>query len=350
MRRVRPVRDRPASPDGVTCSMRALFAICAAFIVVCLIGYIPIMLKEKHVPRFDWGPEVNRNTSHYIRPDDNTTLLQPAGHSAGGCRPFLLVVVSSAVKNFPARNAIRQTWGAPANLPADVVIRFLVGTTANGSLVENLIAESEVHDDLVQQDFVDVYSNLTLKTVMMLKWVTSSCQPNYILKADEDMYVNIPRLHAYLKAEGRPDLITGALICNAEPRLDKYSKYFSPRYMFAARRFPAYVSGTAYVLGSDVAARLYRTALTTPLYHLEDVFLTGICASKLGVRPTDHVGFTFWRRAMEPCEFNAVMMAHELTPDELRAMWRRLQEPGLEAACAAASPPYKPRKLVKCRR
>lgn len=29
--------------------------------------------------------------------------------------------------------------------------------------------------DIIQEGFVDSYNNLTLKTVLMLKWVTKSC-------------------------------------------------------------------------------------------------------------------------------------------------------------------------------
>ena len=35
--------------------------------------------------------------------------------------------------------------------------------------------ESEVYGDIIQESFIDSYNNLTLKTVMMLKWVTNNC-------------------------------------------------------------------------------------------------------------------------------------------------------------------------------
>ena len=51
-------------------------------------------------PVFDWGPSVDRNLSHYVRPLQNTTLLQPRGHTADECRPLLLIVVMSAIRSF----------------------------------------------------------------------------------------------------------------------------------------------------------------------------------------------------------------------------------------------------------
>lgn len=50
---------------------------------------------------------------------------------------------------------------------------------------------------------------------------------------------------------------------------------YSPRYMFSGSRYPDYVSGTTYLMSSDVAAKLYSISLVTPIFHLEDVFITG---------------------------------------------------------------------------
>lgn len=38
-----------------------------------------------------------------------------------------------------------------------------------------LLNESEVYGDIIQESFIDSYNNLTLKTIMMLKWVNNNC-------------------------------------------------------------------------------------------------------------------------------------------------------------------------------
>lgn len=35
--------------------------------------------------------------------------------------------------------------------------------------------ESDYFGDIVQESFLDSYNNLTLKSIMMLKWVTTNC-------------------------------------------------------------------------------------------------------------------------------------------------------------------------------
>ncbi len=56
---------------------------------------------------------------------------------------------------------------------------FLVGTATNSDTSDELQSkinyESEVYDDLIQENFVDSYNNLTLKSILMLKWVKNNC-------------------------------------------------------------------------------------------------------------------------------------------------------------------------------
>ena len=55
--------------------------------------------------------------------------------------------------------------------------------------------EYRAYGDIVLADFVDTYSNLTLKTLSMLKWINTYCDDaDYFLKADDDVFVNIPLL------------------------------------------------------------------------------------------------------------------------------------------------------------
>ena len=50
--------------------------------------------------------------------------------------------------------------------------------------------------------FQDSYHNLTLKTVMGLKWVKDHCsQARFVMKTDDDIFVNLPKLHKALLAE-----------------------------------------------------------------------------------------------------------------------------------------------------
>ena len=53
-----------------------------------------------------------------------------------------------------------------------------------------------------------------------------------------------------------------------------------------------YLSGSGYVFSSSIAPVLYQCALRTPFMNLEDVFLTGLCATtQLGLKLTHNPSF-----------------------------------------------------------
>merc|ERR1712107_33260 len=73
----------------------------------------------------------------------------------------------------------------------------------------------------VQENFLDSYANLTIKSVMMLKWFTQFCErgpkgAQYVLKTDDDMYINLVKLWELVQAnktqtlDGQPHLQRGS--------------------------------------------------------------------------------------------------------------------------------------------
>lgn len=71
-----------------------------------------------------------------------------------------------------------------AQFQAKVV--FLLGLTENNETQDDITSESQTYDDVIQEGFWDSYNNLTLKSIMMLKWVVNNCDRKGL------------RLHRYL--------------------------------------------------------------------------------------------------------------------------------------------------------
>ncbi len=172
----------------------------------------------------------------YVRPDDDGTFLeQPAPRHRGGCdtlvmvhsRPgqaFLLVqeyksrrgidpdvrrVISGA---FDARQTIRETWGRGPR--GDACVVFCLGRTAEqaGQADARAEAERQSHGDVLLVDATDHYNNLTLKTMLALKYFVNRSHfvgpelPRYLFKVDEDAFVHLARL---------PDTLREALKASA---------------------------------------------------------------------------------------------------------------------------------------
>merc|ERR1719187_1951591 len=66
---------------------------------------------------------------------------------------------------------------------------FMFGLSSNPVLNAVVRQESKKHQDIIMEDFVDTYNNLTLKTMMGLKWVTYFCgNAQFVYKVDDDMF------------------------------------------------------------------------------------------------------------------------------------------------------------------
>lgn len=132
---------------------------------------------------------------------------------------------------------------------------FLLGDTDSLEAQNQVMEESSKYGDVIQEGFLDTYNNLTLKSVMLLKWVRSHCRhARYIMKTDDDMFVNLPRLIGFLEedqakfrplqkhktpstvslprntllpdsAEASSALLIGTLICGARPISNARSKW-----------------------------------------------------------------------------------------------------------------------------
>ena len=103
----------------------------------------------------------------------------------------ILAIVSSHPKNFAHREAIRLTWGHEVNnihLNSNPEIHgqiiFQVGFDKTQTYgINKLLKESERYGDLLIQDFIEHYNNLTIKTVLLLKFVNQlAAIPSFIFK------------------------------------------------------------------------------------------------------------------------------------------------------------------------
>ena len=96
-----------------------------------------------------------------------------------------------------------------------ISIVFLVGKAKTLSLLKKIKEENENFGDILMMDFEDSYNNLTIKTMMTLKfhlmdqWLQI---PKYLFKVDDDSYVNIPSLYKLAfnsSISSKKDLLTG---------------------------------------------------------------------------------------------------------------------------------------------
>ena len=138
---------------------------------------------------------------HIVNPHNFSYILNP-GHSVcdnSNSSVYILVYVHSGPTNYQRRMVIRETWSTRTLFP-DLRLVFMIGQTLDKSIMKAIEYENEIYQDIVQEDFIDAYKNLSYKGVMALKWISTYCpQTKYVLKVDDDIVVNTFTLINHLK-------------------------------------------------------------------------------------------------------------------------------------------------------
>lgn len=216
--------------------------------------------------------------------------------------PIVLILVHSAPRNWHKRNVIRETWGQKDSRAR---IFFLLGAVKSSSMQIRLKQENNMFQDIIQGNFYDAYRNMTYKHTMALKWFVYNCPKlKYLIKTDDDVFVNTPAVYDLLEAGFNDDrnLIFCYRIEEARIKRTYRSKWRVSTKEFPGWYYPPYCPGFSIIYSKDVVLRLYREAQQTPYFWIDDVHITGTLAQHLNLNIT-----TFGKYYMNGTELNELI-------------------------------------------
>lgn len=239
----------------------------------------------------------------------------------------LLILITSSPDHGEQRMAIRQTWGHFGQRK-DIGVAFVLGMSKVNQINEAIKAEMDMYGDIIQAKFVDAYDNLTLKTVSMFEWVDSYCSlVPFVLKTDDDMFINIPKLLAVTeKYNTSRRTIFGRLAKKWKPIRKSSSKYYVSVNIYPQSFFPDFTTGPAYLVTKDAIHDLYNTALSSTFLKLEDVFMTGIVAQNIGVKRVHINEFYNKRIPYNVCNIRKSISIHMVKYHEQFMLWEKLHD------------------------
>ncbi|KAI1286760.1 Beta-1,3-galactosyltransferase 2 [Halotydeus destructor] len=239
-----------------------------------------------------------------------------------GATMDLMVVVTSAVTHFQAREAIRKTWGALAVALGSRVL-FLVASSVDETVQHQVDKEEFQYNDILQASFIDHYNNLTLKTLSLMRWVNSSCsKAKFVLKVDDDMFVNMEKLVDYCKTNTFKKTIIGRLAHKWFPVRHKGWKWYIPESDFSGATYPDFTAGPAYLFTGDSAKPLLQASSVLTQIYLEDVYVTGIVAEKAHVSRIDHQLMHNYHVNVDACNFKTMITSHMHSPQDIVQLWK----------------------------
>lgn len=264
---------------------------------------------------------------------------------------FLLVLVNSATAkepNFDRRQTIRKTWGNVKTLsgipsysssvkhgfPFKAIINhsfrlvFLLGTSDNETLNEEIEEEARTYNDMVIGNFHDVYNNLIIKVYMGFKWA-ENIKTKFILKGDDDTYISLPRLMIVLN-QAPARFFGGYVMTNAAVFRDVSNKHAISKMYFNEDFYPPYCGGPFYIFTHNLIPQFLSLTEKFKPFHVEDAYL-GILLREMGVRPLFMPGFLLsnWMVGtlpnFNPCEWaTAIAIGHKFNSSEIEYVHAKL--------------------------
>ncbi|ESO93881.1 hypothetical protein LOTGIDRAFT_74915, partial [Lottia gigantea] len=236
----------------------------------------------------------------------------------------IFIIIFSIPRNIANRNAIRKTWvSASRNNTANTRYAFFFGNSSDKNI---LFQEAKIYKDIIMEDFQDSYQNLTYKTMMGFKFVTLFCNnAKYILKTDDDMWINLNSLNEYLQtnSEKLTHSVGGSCHQTAGPIRSKSSKWYASFESYPSAKYPGYCSGTGYILTTKTAQEVFEISKNVPFFHLEDVYVS-LCIRKLGYSLEGIRGFFYGAGTKSDlCRYKkkGVITWHMVPPDTLLKIW-----------------------------
>ena len=185
---------------------------------------VSLLLKKEDPPPYSRHPDgvdiytnytlkrlaaVDRNNSMKSIVNDVTSFRYSINAADSQCRAndgILMVVVAvvTAPDHFHKRQLVRQTWASRMTNTSWGRHVFLTGRTSNSTHQKSIEEESQHFRDIVQLDMMDSYDILTVKSVALLHWAQHFCSSatkvSFILKCDDDVYINTERLKSAVTA------------------------------------------------------------------------------------------------------------------------------------------------------
>ena len=226
---------------------------------------------------------------------DYTRLINQPEICSQHEKVFLLFAIRTIYPHLQRRQVLREQFNHPqyVDYKSQIVIKhiFLFAKTKD-PITEKLInEESKQYNDIIQEDFVESYINVSLKAIMAWKWSLEFC-PNteYVMVENDELYVDIDKMVSFLLKDLTMNRNEDHFaVCSAvgnSPSLHRNMKQFQvlpAEILYKGNFYPPYCNGYGYVAHINVINKLYKASFSNPPFMPTDVWI-GVMSEKLRIQ------------------------------------------------------------------
>jgi len=229
------------------------------------------LLAKLHVDNIDNLSILDSNTTNTT----NTTFLIVNNTSSAKRHLRLFVGILSAPGKFENREGIRNTWVKLLDgkeEKRDFEYKFILGQFTDADLERRIKEEAEKFGDIEFFPITENYRNIGHKTLAIMTYATEHFNSDYVMKMDDDSFLNLPKLLADLEHRPREKLYLGMDIGEYFPNRSPASQWYMPYSEYKPSKGPHLIVGCGYVISKDGVEYLAKRAKDgTPVLSLEDV-------------------------------------------------------------------------------
>ena len=223
----------------------------------------------------------------------------------------LIIVVISSASHFDDRTFIRNTWGnSTLGEQSKWKTFFLVAiTTSDKKYLKSLNKEVDKFNDTIIGDTMD---GLMPLQEFGFEWSITHCNFQYLLKADDNVFVNVFNLLDFLHSGETPKAKLYAGSVQFSAKVSRSGKFAVSKKEYSRRVYPKYCSNMCFVLSADAVIKMHKNLRNVAQLKIPDVY-NGLLALASGINPMHNEMF----RLTPTCSFNKDMITNVPT-NELR--------------------------------
>ena len=213
----------------------------------------------------------------------------------------LLIIINTSPTRSKRRHTLRETWAKQASFPIaanstpfksnsmiNIAYFFMMAFHGDSSIDKDIERESNVHRDILRVNLSESYRGMVNKILLTFEWVTSlDIKPDFIAKADDDVYVKMPDLARWLQENAHlsANLYTGFVQIPPHAVVRRHGhRWFVSREEYEDDYYPPYCLGPFYIFSRDVFLSVVLVSRVTRKFPVEDAFV-GVLVRKIGLQP-----------------------------------------------------------------
>ena len=202
----------------------------------------------------------------------------------------LVVLVSTHALHTGRRKLIRYYWGNHSRwtTPFQWKVIFVTGFFSSFQKIQ-LHAEADTYKDTLIESVEEDFYTLSFKVMLGLKWVQANLKYDFLLKCDDDVFVNIDRLMRLLLTTR--DQYFG-------PKMEFQPVEREGRYGVSVEEHPSpiydpFCSGGGFVLSHLTVSRMIPFFNWVNPLKIDDAYI-GKIVTKAGIKAIHYGGFSMY--------------------------------------------------------